>query len=94
MLIGSIPPITKVEASESLKYGFLVTKREVYAVGKNNFGQLGTKDTKYKKLPVKIHFPKEIVQISSRFDHTLVLDVEGNVFSFGKNNVSFHKFKN
>lgn len=86
-LIGDISPIRKLQLSKNNEHGFILTKNQVFGFGKNNFGQLGTKDQEMKDFPTLLNFETKIIDISSNFEHTLALDKEGNVFSFGNNNV-------
>ena len=61
-------------------------KEEIYACGLNHFGQLGLKGDSPQIEPCIIpNTPSNIVQICVGSSHTLFLDVEGNVFSFGWN---------
>lgn len=63
---------------------FLDQNGSVYSVGSNKYGQLGiNSDLKRTSKPIRITGLSEIVQISSAPQHSLCLDVHGNMFSFG-----------
>jgi alpha-tubulin suppressor-like RCC1 family protein len=63
----------------------------VWSFGNNNFGQLGLGGNKYidgsysNKHPTMIADLENIIQISAGNDHSLCLDTEGKVWSFGGN---------
>eukprot|EP01130_Rhizamoeba_saxonica_P019014 TRINITY_DN9735_c0_g1_i1.p1 TRINITY_DN9735_c0_g1~~TRINITY_DN9735_c0_g1_i1.p1 ORF type:complete len:419 (-),score=133.24 TRINITY_DN9735_c0_g1_i1:54-1310(-) len=69
---------------------------EVYAWGLNNYGQLGHGGTRTKARPSKIKGFADMLpeveedshpvnDVSCGFNHSVVLDREGNVFTFGNN---------
>jgi alpha-tubulin suppressor-like RCC1 family protein len=57
----------------------------LWVFGKNNMGQLGLGDDKWKTSPTLNKNLKNIVQASSGYDHSLCLDNQGRVWSFGEN---------
>ena len=65
---------------------------KVYTWGKNNFGQLGDGTATNSSLPICISDKenelkgKRIVDISAGDGHTVALDEEGKVYTWGKNN--------
>ena len=65
-------------------YSLFQSNNEVYACGYNLYGQLGLGNTISCDEPSLIpNQPKNTVQLSCGYYHSLVLDEEGNVFSTG-----------
>ena len=64
----------------------------IYSWGRNNYGHLGNGTTTDSNTPVQVKTTgtpmegKKIVQISTGIDHSLALDQDGNVYSWGRNN--------
>jgi len=57
---------------------------QIYAFGANSYGNLGVRDFHDKDIPTKI--PKiKAQQVSAGVSHSLILDLEGNVWAFGLN---------
>jgi alpha-tubulin suppressor-like RCC1 family protein len=78
-------PIKAISAGSSHSL-VLDVKGNVYSSGDGMFGQLGlgSRDVKKKFTIIEgLHFP--IKAISAGRDHSLLLDMKGNVYSFGAN---------
>src|SRR5258708_13634 len=77
-----------VQASAGLQNSLLLDDEgQVYAFGRNNYGQLGIGNNIAQNIPVKIDINSKIVQIVAGYEHSLLLDDEGQVYAFGKNDV-------
>jgi hypothetical protein len=57
----------------------------LWSFGYNGNGQLGLGDNTKRNTPCKIEGIPPIVQVSSGYDHCLILDSHGGVLSFGHN---------
>lgn len=66
---------------------FLKCNGEVWAVGAHGLGELGLglTDTDTIDTPILNQFLENIVSISCGFEHSIVLDANGDVFVFGSN---------
>ena len=66
---------------------FQNNKGEIFGCGRNSEGQvgLGHFNSPQRKVTLVPNLPLNIVQFCSGYDHSLFLDAEGNVFSFGYN---------
>ena len=65
---------------------FLASNGDVYAVGKNNRGQTGMGEGfEPCSSPVKVPTLKEIQLVSCGSEHTLVVNVKGDILGFGNN---------
>jgi len=67
----------------------LTDEGKVYAWGYNKYGQLGNGDTDTEKTPVAVEdsdMDQEIESISAGYNHSLALDADGTVWSWGDNN--------
>jgi alpha-tubulin suppressor-like RCC1 family protein len=66
----------------------LTRNGDVYAWGYNEFGVIGIgSDIKFQLIPIKLSgfSGKKVILISSGFEHSLALTLEGHVFSWGRN---------
>jgi alpha-tubulin suppressor-like RCC1 family protein len=63
------------------------TKGQVFSFGNNQNGQLGLDDRRNRSSPTLIEYPKfgKIVAVSAGGGHSLILNVRGQVYSFGYN---------
>lgn len=67
----------------------LTDEGEVYAWGKNGYGQIGNGNTNTCMVPVKIGSKLEgavVIQIAAGDNHSMALTKGGNVFTWGQNN--------
>ncbi|MFO0544479.1 MAG: RCC1 domain-containing protein, partial [Pseudanabaena sp.] len=62
----------------------------IFVWGQNNFGQLGTGNTTPPRVPEKITSlsPNQIVDISFGNEHSLAATIDGELYSWGRNNDS------
>jgi len=62
-------------------------EREVYTLGQNSYGELGHGDTLERHLPTLVEFcrGKDIVQVSSGNEFTILLDAKGEAYGVGYN---------
>ena len=60
---------------------------QVWAWGRNNFGQLGTGDNNNSNVPRLVSELSKIKQIAAGSEYSLVLDINGKTFAWGKNDV-------
>ncbi|CAD8049440.1 unnamed protein product [Paramecium sonneborni] len=62
-------------------------KQRIYGWGLNNYGQLGIGNQENQQLPIQVEFFEnmDIIDIVGGEHHTIALDCEGNVYSFGRN---------
>ena len=58
----------------------------VWAIGSNEYGQLGFIDNKNRLFPEKVKLSVEIHEIAAGINYSLLLDKNGDVWSCGKNN--------
>ncbi|MDE5831045.1 MAG: hypothetical protein K2H53_05430 [Clostridia bacterium] len=60
----------------------------VWSYGKGDYGELGLGEKKITDDPIKVEFPNgiKIKQIGAGENHSLALDTDGNVWSWGRNN--------
>ena len=60
----------------------------VWAYGQNSYGQLGINSWESTDEPVQVKFPNgvKIVQIAAGENHSVALDSDGNVYTWGRNN--------
>jgi len=79
---------TEVESDGSWKETYRErTFNEVLVFGANNFGQLGLGDTERRKIPTPLPSgPVRAKRVATGDYHTLLLDLSGNVWTFGGNN--------
>ena len=61
------------------------TNGQLFVFGENYHGQLGLGDTVKRFQPVKHPSLSNIIDISSRGDHTFVKTCNNEIYSFGKN---------
>ncbi|WJX40937.1 HECT-type E3 ubiquitin transferase [Trifolium repens] len=66
---------------------FLTDNGCVYATGLNDFGQLGTSESKqYSLVPLQVlGHEKKVVQISAGYNHSSAITVDGELYMWGKN---------
>ena len=62
------------------------TKRRLFSIGNNDFGQLGNDNSLSSHDPVEItsQFPEEVLQIASGGYHTLAITQNDMLYGFGK----------
>jgi hypothetical protein len=69
---------------------FLTETGQVFACGKNQYGQLGSSESWLTPTPVttpvRVEFDAPIVSIAAGRHHSLALDLYGNVWAWGRNN--------
>ena len=67
---------------------FLTDEGEVWACGVGEYGVLGTGNSANSTVPVVLECleNEQITRIACGYDHSLVLNVEGRIFSWGRNN--------
>lgn len=65
---------------------YLTKENTLYAVGFNEYGQLGDSSNRHKSTPVLVR--EDIVQVWSGANHTMMVDVFGNLYSVGDNSDS------
>lgn len=56
---------------------------DVYAWGRNNYGQLGQGDTAARATPIKVTLPRPAIAIAAGRDHSLVVLDDGSVCAWG-----------
>lgn len=89
-------PIQKVDGNRLLNIKAIATgsqhtvalddKGRVWTWGRNNSGQLGdVARTSIDKNPQYVELPKKIIAIAAGDQHTLAVDLEGNVWAWGRN---------
>lgn len=88
-LVAGLSHVNVVQAAAGTKHSlFLTDEGVVYACGENKYGKLGI-GTKYSKreiiaTPTKIDYSgAAIVQIGCGADFSVILDIEGNLYTFG-----------
>ncbi|PNY08361.1 hypothetical protein L195_g004881 [Trifolium pratense] len=66
---------------------FLTDNGCVYATGLNDFGQLGTSESKqYSLVPLQVFgHEKKVVQISAGYNHSSAITEDGELYMWGKN---------
>ncbi|MEZ4907977.1 MAG: hypothetical protein R2771_10160 [Saprospiraceae bacterium] len=66
----------------------LILDREgnVYAIGRNNYGQLGDSTYINSSIPKLVSRLPKIKVISRGYDHSLAIDSSGNIWEWGRNN--------
>lgn len=66
---------------------FLTDNGCVYATGLNDFGQLGTSESKpYSVVPLQVFgHEKKVVRISAGYNHSSAITVDGELYMWGKN---------
>lgn len=80
-----------VEVSAKSSYSLaLDSEGQVYSWGDNGYGQLGNNSNVNSRVPVKVDNSgglkdKKIVQLSAGYNHSLVVDTEGQVYGWGNN---------
>ena len=62
---------------------YLTEENKLYALGFNEYGQLGDSSNRHKTAPVLIK--EDIVEIHGSDTHTMMVDVFGNLFAVGNN---------
>ena len=73
--------------SAGYHYSLILTNTgQIYAFGRNEYGQLGLGDNIAKNAPTLIPTLNQIVQIAAGGDHSLVLSNTGQIYAFGANN--------
>ncbi|MCU7667094.1 hypothetical protein [Bacillus thuringiensis] len=73
-----------VSVTMLLKHTLFVTESgSVYAMGDNSYGQLGNGTFNNSTIPVKVMNVKDAVMVGGGDMHSLVLDKQGRVWSFG-----------
>jgi alpha-tubulin suppressor-like RCC1 family protein len=89
--IGSLSYITAIAAGAHFNLA-LTEGGEVWAWGKNTYGQLGDGTSgNVRKLPTKVKTPvgsgylDHVVAISAGYDHSLALTDDGRVYAWGRN---------
>lgn len=58
----------------------------VWAIGRNDFGQLGDSSHVNSSIPKRVNNLKNIVAISRGYDHSIALDKFGDIYLWGRNN--------
>ena len=72
--------------SAGYHYSLILTNTgQIYAFGRNEYGQLGLGDNIAKNAPTLIPTLNQIVQIAAGGDHSLVLSNTGQIYAFGYN---------
>jgi alpha-tubulin suppressor-like RCC1 family protein len=91
-LIKSLNHVNIIQISAGEDYSlFLTDTGDVYACGKNGYGQLGLNDHTHRDKPTLIttfssgKFPIKIIQVSAGVDHSLFLTNIGRVYACGSN---------
>ncbi len=86
-------PMTEVaQVSAGLDYTMILKKNgELWAVGLNNFGQLGDGSTNDQWTPVEVKTADGsamtgVAQVSAGFHHTMILKKNGELWAVGRNN--------
>jgi alpha-tubulin suppressor-like RCC1 family protein len=90
--IKNFDNINQITTGETFSL-FLTFENKLYSFGENQYGALGLgKNANETKIPNRIlSFTNfKIKKISSGFYHTLVLDYNGEIYSFGRNNVNLN----
>ncbi len=65
---------------------YLTDDQQLYALGFNEYGQMGDASNRNKTAPVRIK--EDIVQIASGATHTMMVDIFGNLYAVGDNSDS------
>jgi alpha-tubulin suppressor-like RCC1 family protein len=81
-----------IEISTGETFSILLTdKNQLFSFGSNSFGELGLGNNNMKSISIPTEIKQftnfNIKKISSGYYHTLILDENGDVYSFGKNDV-------
>jgi alpha-tubulin suppressor-like RCC1 family protein len=87
---SSLNLIDVIKITSGDYHNLILTKNNLlFSFGSNNFGQLGLSNNINSFIPtnILINSPNIITQISSGNYHNLILLNDGNVYSFGLNNV-------
>ena len=76
-----------VRISTGDNVSFLQNDSGIYGCGRNEYGQLGLGHTKSPQVIPQLieNQPSNIIQFCTGYNHSLFLDIEGNVFSVGNN---------
>ena len=79
------PVVSTFSSSASMHFFILLQDGSLFAMGKNDHGQLGVGDTKSYDSPVQItyKFPDRVTKVSIGRAHSLVLLANGKVFACG-----------
>ena len=77
-------PIAKV-APGAYHTLLLTTQGQVYAMGHNNYGQLGTGDMEACMTPMPLSFNEPIIDAACGEHHSLVLTQSGRLYAAGRN---------
>jgi len=75
--------VVEVDTSDSTSY-FRTSLGEVYAAGRNDYGQLGQGDTVNRSLPEKIRGLPPVAQLAAGDDHVLFRTPMGDVWGCGQ----------
>ena len=70
---------------ENIIHLFLKESGELFAFGRNNYGQLGLGDNENRNVPTLVMQDKEIQQIVCGCYHSFILKESGELFAFGWN---------
>lgn len=90
-LVDSATKVENIGISKKVVSGYyhsvsLSEDGKVYTWGLNNFGQLGRETDKgYDFVPREISFSKKVVDIDADLNATIILDEDGEVWTFGSN---------
>lgn len=77
---------TSIEVGSAYVYA-MSDNKEVYVWGYNDYGQLGLGDTTLRTTPTKLSLPNNVVPAAfyAGYDHTLMITVDGDVYTCGIN---------
>ncbi len=86
-------PMTEVDQISAGGYHTMILKENgsLWAVGKNDHGQLGDGTKTRKKTPVQVMIAEdrpmtEVAQVSAGVNHTIIVKRNGSLWAFGSNN--------
>ena len=87
VLLGTIPSVYGQYIDGGNQHTVILTKeREVWTMGKNEYGELGDSTLTRRIYPVKVKGLPPAVFVSRGYKHTLAVDENGNVWTWGWNN--------
>jgi alpha-tubulin suppressor-like RCC1 family protein len=62
----------------------------IFTFGRNVDGELGQNDYVQKSTPTIISILSSVIEISAGYEHSMILNYNGDAYSFGSNLVNFN----